>query len=140
MIETLIRPVTRELGIALTFAAAVLCIPTPGFAEPIGLSNMASFAVRDVSEVFKTYSGAAHWGDGFVVLHDALRDGARTALASPANWPSGDGGLRNDSVSRVASGTSVATTIPEPTTLILLSAGLFGAAMWTRRRDLRNRL
>lgn len=149
MIETLIRPVTRQLGVALTVAAAVLCIPTPGFAEPIGLSNMASFAVRDVPEVLPTYSAVTHQGDGFAVLADDLRDSVRVALGGYAGRPSGDrelvwtgeqigrsGGasLSPGSIGSMASSTTVPISIPEPKTLILLGAGLVGAVMWTRRR------
>jgi len=153
MIDRLIRPVTRQLGAALTFATAVLCIPTQGFAGPIGLSNMASVAVQDVRAVPDTdglgaYVGAGYQGDLFAVLADDLRDSARAALASHGNWPAGerghdwthtqfehpdDTGLSRGSNGRAA--TSAPTAVPEPNTLTLLGAGLVGTAMWMRRRS-----
>jgi hypothetical protein len=146
MIDTPVPPVTRQLRAALTCAAAVLCIPTQGFAGPIGLSNMAVW-VQDVRAVsMTTHLEAAHLGDGFAALADDRPDWMGAALASPANWPTADrgpgwtqerfersdgAGLTND---RVVGDTSAPIAVSEPSTLILLGAGLIGAASWTRRR------
>jgi len=144
MMESRIRPGTRQLGVALTLAAAILGVPTPGSAGPITASNIESFAVRGVREIFMTdlfgtpdndgrgaYSEAAQQGDTFAVLHDDLPERAGTSLASPADLLSGG---RVRSVGLGASDTSVPTSVPEPNTLILFGYGLVGAAMWTRRR------
>jgi hypothetical protein len=163
MFEASIRPVTRLLGVALTFAAAVLCIPTPGFAGPIVFMTDI-FGAPD-NDGRGAYSEDAQQGDRLAILHDDRREWARMALASPANRLSAHRGLgwdhedlersdrarglgwnhvqfersdrargRDRSVGRGASGTGVPTPVPEPNTLILLGYGVVGAAMWTRRR------
>jgi Ice-binding-like/PEP-CTERM motif len=52
MIEkTPLRHVPSQLGIVVAFAAAVLCIPTPGFATPILAADLATFVVLGASGV-----------------------------------------------------------------------------------------
>ena len=51
---TPLRLVASQFGVAVAFAVAVLCIPTRGFAAPILLSNVASFAVLGASAVTNT--------------------------------------------------------------------------------------
>jgi len=50
----LLRHVIRKVAVAVVFAAALLGVPAPGFADSILLSNVASFAVLGASEVTDT--------------------------------------------------------------------------------------
>ena len=52
MIGTPLRPLTRQLRVALVCSAAVLSLPTPGFAGPIRLSNLAGATGRGIQAIF----------------------------------------------------------------------------------------
>jgi hypothetical protein len=52
MIGTPLQPLTRQLRVALVCSAAVLSLPTPGFAGPIRLSNLAGATGRGIQAIF----------------------------------------------------------------------------------------
>jgi PEP-CTERM motif-containing protein len=60
MIGTPLR-LTRQLRVALVCSAAVLCLPTSGFAGPIRLSNLAGATGRGLQAIFNGRS--SHGGD-----------------------------------------------------------------------------
>ena len=93
MIEkTPLRRVTGQLGIVVAFAAAVLCIPTPGFATPILGADLATFAVLGASGVTNVATSTiggnlgsapnASIGGGYIFTAGSSQ--ANTALAQSA--------------------------------------------------------
>jgi PEP-CTERM motif len=153
MIGTCLRPLTRQLPIALLLGAAALCLPTTGLAGPIALTDVAGVAGRSFPTVIPgffgshdndgsgTYSPAAHLRDEWAVLADNVRERSRADFASRGNKSSDDRGRAwtREQSSRSHGRTSGPITVPEPSTLTLLGVGLVGAAMRTRRRTERAR-
>jgi hypothetical protein len=149
MIGTCLRPLTRQLLIALVLGAAALCLPTTGLAGPIALTDLAGVAGRGnltaISGSFGshdndgagTYSPAAHLRDEWAVLADNLRERSRADFASRGNTSSDNRGRgwTREQFSRSHGRTSGPITVPEPSTLTLAGVGLVWAAMRMRRTE-----
>ena len=157
MIATSFRRLTRPFRLALVCGAAVLCLPTQGFAGPIEIANINIVSVAGLPRFLGmldnggagAFARAAHQGNELARLADDLRDKAKADLASHGNGPSEGRGrgwareqserafgasLRNGSHDSAGGGTSVPFSVSEPTTLALFGVGLIAAAMWAQRR------